>query len=319
MRPPPSSPDGGTADLADAGRPTDPPPPPGPGSGPPPSADECTKIDFVFVVDDSGSMGEEQDNLAANFPLFIEAVEAFRTDDGLPLDYRIAVTTTGKPFTTTIEFTGFPLPPMTTMDDGPNGAFRQDCGMARRWIETGDTDVPGTFACNAAVGTSGSATEMPLQMLARSLTDRVADGTNAGFLREDALLAVIILSDEDDCSRTADSATITLDPATALGSAVDECDPMSDGLDPIPNIISTIDAVKGDRGRWAVAVIAGPGPGTCMSDFGQAVEGVRLQSFVDQVGPNAVFSSICEGDLAGALTTALDTFDTACQSFPPLI
>ena len=56
-----------------------------------------------------------------------------------------------------------------------------------------------------------------------------------------------------------------------------------------------------------------------MSDFGQVVEGVRLQSFVDQVGANAVFSSICEGDLAGALTTALDTFDTACQSFPPLI
>ena len=32
---------------------------------------ECTKMDLLFVVDDSGSMGEEQSNLAANFPAFI--------------------------------------------------------------------------------------------------------------------------------------------------------------------------------------------------------------------------------------------------------
>src|SRR5450432_184849 len=39
----------------------------GSGSG---VAGQCDKMDIVFVVDDSGSMSEEQSNLASNFPMF---------------------------------------------------------------------------------------------------------------------------------------------------------------------------------------------------------------------------------------------------------
>ena len=31
----------------------------------------CSKMDLLFVIDNSGSMGEEQTNLIANFPTFI--------------------------------------------------------------------------------------------------------------------------------------------------------------------------------------------------------------------------------------------------------
>ena len=35
----------------------------------------CDKVDFLFVIDNSGSMGEFQDNLVANFPGFIETIQ----------------------------------------------------------------------------------------------------------------------------------------------------------------------------------------------------------------------------------------------------
>src|SRR5690349_15285879 len=44
-----------------------------------PKADECQKMDIVFIVDDSGSMAEEQSNLASNFPKFVQVLEGFKT------------------------------------------------------------------------------------------------------------------------------------------------------------------------------------------------------------------------------------------------
>ena len=48
----------------------------------------CSKMDLLFVIDNSGSMQQEQTNLIANFPTFISVLDASG------LDYRVAVTTT---------------------------------------------------------------------------------------------------------------------------------------------------------------------------------------------------------------------------------
>lgn len=72
--------------------PLGPPPPPAPDAAP---VQACDKMDLVFVIDDSGSMKQEQDNLRANFPMFVEVLDAYITRSGKPLDYRVAVTTTG--------------------------------------------------------------------------------------------------------------------------------------------------------------------------------------------------------------------------------
>lgn len=285
--------------------------------------DSCQKMDILFVIDDSGSMSEEQSNLISNFPLFVEVLDNYRTEAGNPLDYRLGVTTTGRDITTVISFNvpGVPFPPMTIAETGPNGALLQpsECSMSRRWIESADPDVAGTFSCVANVGTGGSSVEMPLLMTQRALTDRVSDGTNAGFIRNDALLAVIMLTDENDCSRPEDLVEISLDLAGGAAGAADACDPNGATIIPTAQFLSALDSVKGERGRWAAAVIAGPGPGSCSSSFGDAAEATRLREFVDGAGDNVVFSSICDGDLAGSLMTALDTFDVACQNFPPLI
>jgi hypothetical protein len=261
------------------------------GTGSGGGAQGCTKMDILFVVDNSGSMQEEQTNLGANFPKFIDVLNAYMTGAGAGLDYHVGLTTTslsdGAP--------PIPLPiplPVAMADDG---AMRNQssCGMTRPWIERTDNNPAMQFSCVAKVGTDGSGHEQPLSAAKLALTDRIADGKNAGFLRPDALLAVVILTDEDDQS----------DDASMNPIAVEQ-------------FISTFDSVKGDHAKWATAVIAGPGPGQCMSAFGSAEEGVRLKDFVTKSGQQAIFSSICEGDLAKALDEALHTFQAACDSFP---
>lgn len=272
-------------------------------------AKPCDKMDILFIVDDSGSMAEEQTNLAANFPEFVNVIDNHTTSAGDLLDYRVAVTTTGRD----VDYTITLPPPFSTSlpqsEDGANGELLQKCGMNKRWLNRADADVSSTFSCAANVGTSGPSLEMPLYTMELAFSDRMDDGTNAGFLRDDALLALVILTDENDCSRRDNNFTVQNDA----------CDPPGPEHIPIGDSIGFLDNLTGNRSRWAAAVIAGPGPGTCESAFGSAYEATRLKEFVNQAGTNATFSSICDGDLSGGLEQALDTFESACEGFDPIL
>lgn len=263
----------------------------------------CAKIDILFVVDNSGSMAQEQANLATNFPQFISVIEASG------LDYRVAITTTGMDFTyNQALFPGGPVIP-NTQDGGDNGAMLQPagCNLPRRWLQLGDPNPAAAFACAANVGTSGPSDEMPLAAMRAAFDDRVADGTNAGFRRPDALLAVVMLTDENDCS---------YEQTVTLGFSEFLCESQ---MEPPANYVTFLDQLTGERGRWATAIIAGAGPGDCSSTFGDADYAERLAQFASSAGPaNAVLSSICVGDLTVGLSDALELFDTACQNFPPI-
>jgi hypothetical protein len=251
----------------------------GPDSG---KVDECKKMDIVFLVDNSGSMREEQTNLSANFPKFVKVINDYKTKSGDALDFRLAVTSSddgqqkGK-------FSA------TRAPDAPAGC---SAGPARPWLERGDGDVAGFFSCRAEFGTGGSNIERPLENMALGVTTGAAANAASGvpFVREDALLAFIVLTDEDEGGTENEP-----DRAMAAYPAV-------------------FDQVKGERGRWAAAVIAGET--ACTSTFGKAAEATRLKGFITDVGKNGVFSSICTGDLTTGLTAALTTFDQACRDFP---
>jgi hypothetical protein len=267
------------------------------------NADGCDKIDILFVVDNSGSMGQEQMNLGTNFPMFISVLDASG------LDYRVAITTTGMNYTyQQTSIPGFPAIPVT-QNGGDNGAFLQpaSCGMTRKWIEKTDANRSQAFSCAANVGTSGPSDEMPLSAMRTAFEERMTDGTNAGFRRQDALLAIVILTDENDCS---------YEQSVTLGFAESLC---SSQMEPPANYNAFLDTYTGDHGRWAAAIIAGPGPGSCSSTFGNADYAERLVQFANTAGPsNALVSSICAGDLTMGLTDALELFDTACDNFPPI-
>jgi len=260
----------------------------------------CNKMDIMFVVDDSPSMDLEQDNLATNFPMFASLLDNYVNADGDHIDYRVAVTTTGRDIRYTTEVPG--LPTIPTDEKGANGAFRDNCDLSKRWLEPTDANMSTVLSCRAKVGDKGPSDEMPLLMPKWALADRMADGTNTGFTRDDALLAVVTLTDEDDSSTTQNDFVVR--------------PPSSDfPVDWNPtDLVQYFDTVKGGRSRWASAVIAGDGD--CSSDFGSAVDATRLKEFVNQANSQgttqAVFSSICAGDLTIGLQQALELFQDAC-------
>lgn len=269
---------------------------PGPGSDG--MAQQCNKMDIVFVVDDSGSMAEEQQNLATNFPMFAQLLSQYQVD-GMPLDFRIGLTTTGRTVNYTIEVPGFGSIPES--ETGDNGAFKNNCNSSARFLQSTDANVESVLSCRANVGTSGPSVEMPLLMSRYALQERIADGTNGDFIRPDALLAIVMLTDEDDQSQTQDGFTID-----ASGNTPTDWNPQDQ--------VNFLDQLKGNRTRWAAAAIAGDG--NCSSSFGEAVDATRLKEFVNLANGNgstqAVFSSICDGDLTIGLKAALDTFQAAC-------
>ena len=256
---------------------------------------QCNKMDIVFVVDDSGSMSEEQANLATNFPMFATILSTYTTTDGTPIDFHVGITTTGRNLTYE-PIDGIPLPSET----GPNGAFEHQSGCGTgTYLASGDATLSQDLSCRAKVGTSGASQEMPLLMAKRAVSDRIMDGTNAGFLREDALLAVITISDEDDQSNTMDGTPVPLAGLPVDWNPSDE--------------VQFLDTLKGNRTRWAAAAIGGDG--NCSSAFGDATDATRMKQFVNLANSNstqAVFSSICDADLSIGLKKALDTFQNAC-------
>ena len=177
-------------------------------------------LDILFVVDNSPSMIEEQQALATSFPLMIDRLATL--DDGLP-DLHIGVVTSD--LGTSGSLTP-PAPPVGTVgnggcgDMGMAGNLVQVAGMSARFLS--DIAAPGgtrttnftgelrdAFGALALVGDLGCGFEQHLGAMRRALD---SNPTNAGFLRDDANLAVVILADEDDCS-VADSAFFGSDPS----------------------------------------------------------------------------------------------------------
>ena len=260
--------------------------------------EQCAKMDIIFVVDNSASMVEEQAALAASFPTFITVLDNYMTEDGDLLDYRIAVINTGVDAQPTLHTP--PFPPIPTPQTGDNGAFITGCGMTGQWLERSSPDVTGTFQCLADVGTGGPSVEMQIlaTKLALTRTEQLA------FHREDALLAFVVLTDEDDCS-VEDNVPFTVPD--------DRCMPAPPEMLPVEDYIGFFDTLTGDRGRWAAAIIAGDS--SCPDAFRDAI---RLREFVDKAGDNVIHSKICVSDLSGPLMEAIGTFEAACESFPPI-
>lgn len=176
---------------------------------------EAVPVDILFVIDNSGSMGDEQANLIRNFESFIQVIA------GGPLDYRIAVVTTDLGNSSdTISAgperagrAGFEIDTESpvrvvdssdtsgcqTLNNTQHGCFRS--GRSALWIDSQVDDaatVRSAFADMAGVGTCGSGLERGTTAMLEALRNTQASGCNAGFLRAEANLVVVIISDEDD-------------------------------------------------------------------------------------------------------------------------
>ena len=133
-------------------------------------------VDILLVVDNSGSMIDEQIKLAANFDNFIsQFLEA-------EVDYQIGVVT-------------------TDMDD-PTQSGRL---VGETKLITSDMTVDvarETFQANVRVCATGSGFERGFAAAEAALSADflAAGGPNEGLVREDAALSIVFVSDEDDDS-----------------------------------------------------------------------------------------------------------------------
>ncbi len=182
-------------------------------------------IDILFVIDNSGSMAEEQASLASNFNRFINVLQ--NIEGGLP-NVHIGVVSTdvgAGPFNisgcTGNGDNGTLQSAPRGACDAPTGAYISDIddGTGTR-VKNYTGDLADVFSCIARLGIDGCGFEQPFESLRRALND--SNPTNSGFLRPNAFLAVIIITDEDDCS-TADTNMFD----TAQNSISDPLGPLS--------------------------------------------------------------------------------------------
>lgn len=210
-------------------------------------------VDILFVIDNSGSMAQEQANLAANFDSFIGVLEA----DDVKANYRIGLTTTDNgnvecsgtsPEGGTLRLSScrgrldeFVWPKQNPTVDAQDVACTDICSLeaseldalmkptttdvddnseVRPWLENieGLTNLPDgvstidAFRCFGPQGVDGCGFEAQLESMYKALqrTQNANEGSY-GFLRDSAILSIIIVTDEVDCSANEDHQALVFD------------------------------------------------------------------------------------------------------------
>ncbi|MCA9522080.1 MAG: hypothetical protein KC609_13960, partial [Myxococcales bacterium] len=223
------------------------------------------KVDILFVVDNSGSMGEEQDNLSANFDALIKEAKKWNSDFQLGI--------------VTVEI---------EENNSNRGKLRGDPRIIKLGTPPDYTVVESQFKSTIKVGTGYSgAQEAGLEAARIALTpplitdtglscaqdadcpgadlcvQNICGGYNRGFLREDASLEIVIISDEEDQS--------------------------PGGTDFYIDFFKNIKGYQND-GLMHVSVIVGP-KGGCTNEFGSAEYGKRYIEVANAT--NGDVESIC--------------------------
>jgi len=187
----------------------------GSGFGRPYETTVSRAVDILFLIDDSSGMLRAQTILRRDFPTFITTLQS--GPDGMP-DLHIGVITSdmgaGDGTLAACNATGGkrgilqPPPPATspaavlcTVELQAGARYVADNGGGVRNYTGGIAEA---FRCVAAVSETGCGFEHQFAAILRALgaDGRPAPVENQGFLRPDASLVIVMLTDEDDCSAT---------------------------------------------------------------------------------------------------------------------
>jgi hypothetical protein len=302
------------------------------GGNPPASPDGgCGKIDFLFVIDNSGSMEDEQQNLIKSFPGFLDTIRSSVAAS----DHHVLVTDTdasgamgsqssscsGNVCTCTpvgscceaicasrpggtCNGTSCGNPGMAPRCDGLLGAGRvKDIDANRcipdspRFLSSDTADLETKFSCMARVGIGGDGNERPMQAISEAVGGLSEPGQcNAGFLRDDAILVVTFITDEEDAAGKSPGA-----PRDWMAKLIAAKHGKEEAV--------VVLGVFGDSDR-AGSTCA---PGGLRGNLG-ADPGPRLRAFVDGF-KYGVAGSVCAPDYAPFFAEAVKVIDVACDEF----
>jgi MYXO-CTERM domain-containing protein len=186
------------------------------------STAQSNKVDILLMVDNSSSMTSMQQKMLAQFPVFIQSLSALpgglpdlhlaviSSDLGAPSDSAIGCTDSGDGGNFFFRPTGICTD--STLQAGATFITDDATGATKNFSAPDPNGLSSVLQCIALLGSSGCGFEHQLASVARALG---ADGSpapagNAGFLRPDAQLAIIMLTNEDDCSAPASSTPLPI-------------------------------------------------------------------------------------------------------------
>jgi len=285
------------------------------------SMEGCEKIDFLFAIDNSCSMGAHQQRLINAFPSFMDTI--FTTVQAQDYQIMVVDSDANQDQSSGCDPGGCPglidwcgnycdVQDLMTPCDyelGAGviqpynmGASNAICGVPgnNRYL-TSDLDqaqIDQLFPCMAQVGTFGSGAELPMSALSAAVTDQAA-GCNAGFVRDDAVLVVTVISDDYPVPGTPDDASTVGAPQAWYDDVV---------------------AAKNGHPEHVVmlGVINTP-DAACVSGAGDPIvhPTERYVEFVSKFGDKGIMGNICSDDYDAFFEQAVALIDTTCDEFEP--
>jgi hypothetical protein len=176
-----------------------------------------TKLDLLFMIDNSNSMDAMQTELRARFPSLVQVLRDLAAQ-GVAADLDLGVVTsdygagaTGAPGCTPSPGGQFgklqavgQFAPMSCQP--PVGANFVHYNFANGGVDNNlpaGQDLATTFGCMASVGSAGCGFEHQLESVYAALHNGLIE--NQGFVRPDAALAVVFVTNEDDASAPPDT------------------------------------------------------------------------------------------------------------------
>lgn len=275
----------------------------------------CDKVDFLFVIDNSVSMGGEQAALIASFPSFIQTIESTLTATS---DYHIMVVDTddvtrctpsncmtGNQSADTLcdEANGYACNQsnFTACDTelgagvihpAGDGASNQLCPVSsgNRYLVENEPNLAGTFSCMAQVGLAGHPSERPMDAMVAAVAPAIngPGGCNEGFLREDAILVVTFISDDPN---------------------VEDAGTPQDWYDAVV-------AAKGGNADAVAMLGLTPNFDGCRPN-NKPNAGAHWSQFISLWGARGLEASVCESDYGPFFTQSVSIIDETCDEFVP--
>jgi hypothetical protein len=303
-------------------------------------------VDVLFVIDNSGSMREEQATLVDAIPEFLRVLFEAAAGRERDADVQLGVVSTD------MGTAGFTVSTCADSERGDDGcllhaaAAGMTCDesypsfLSRRGSATGYTleKLSQDLGCISTLGTAGCGFEQQLEAMRKALTENAAaEKCNEGFVRPGSVVAVVFLTDEDDCSVTARHPEM-FDPSrnADLGHLNIRCFLHPEFLNSVDYYVTTLEDLRGEGHALVVGAIVGVPPGepacagsgdalggclavpamepgvnpaqptellpSCDTALGLAFPPVRFVQLAQSFGDRAYVASLCEENYGSLLT-----------------
>lgn len=321
------------------------------------------ELDVVLMVDNSNSMMEEQLALAEQLPRMARILATGDLDGDGEQDFPALQSVRVGIITPDMGSGGYEI---MTCDEarGDDGRLRntgnveiEGCEMTYpRFAELDEEGGVGSveefvhhIECVAQAGTGGCGFEQQLESVLKAVTPSTsdlrfgegdtghADGANAGFIREDSIVAYILLTDEGDCS-VADNDLFN-PSRDDLGPLNTRCYQLPEMLRPATRYMEGLQSLRADADDVIFSLVAGvptdlvaDGGATdfdailsdermdirvnpenpnellpsCASRNGMAYPPRRMVEVAESFGDNGVVQSICQEDFTPVIAAILD-------------